>query len=459
MFMLIIEGAALVIVLGLIAKYWLDHQQSAYRVNHKELGIAAAVLLLVVVPLTAWVGTKVAINSQVSYNENWGGYETSAEWIKTECYRDGPCRWSYKGDPYQYVWYTDEEECTGEGKDRRCTTIHVRHEETRYHDIPYTSEEWTFVIHTTVGDYVIADRNLPENPNAYRFRAWVSVPEDLPHGIPPFWTAAKQRVNSGNPGPVTARRSYDNYILASQHTILKRFSGDIDTYTKSGLMPELSQNPIHNWYYADRVYFVGVHPAGDWQGAINRFDAALGNTLQGDLHLVIVDANKVNDPDNYTGSLVAYWQSPHFGKDALSKNGIVVVLGTRDGKTVEWARAATGMPEGNEDLLVDIRNKMKGVSLDVASVLGSPTVNLSTRQWTHTGGALETIIWGEHQYKRVHMGSLDGKASTGYAYLLREIEPTGWQKFWILFVTGIFGCIGWGICIMHGAPAYRSFRQ
>jgi hypothetical protein len=458
MFMLIIEGAALVVVLGLIAKYWLDHTQSVYRVTHTELGIAAAVLLLLVVPLTAWVGTKLAINSQVSYNENWGGYETGTEWQKTTCYRDGPCKWSYKGDPYQYVWYTDEEECSGSGDNRKCHTVKVRHEETRYHDIPYTSEEWTFVVHTTLGDYVIADRNLPENPNAYRYRAWVSVPGDIPHGIPPFWTGAKQRVDAGVPGPVTARRSYDNYVLASQHTILKRFSGDIDSYAKAGLLPQLSRNPIYNFYYADRVYFVGVKPAGDWQAAINRFDAALGSTLQGDLHLVIVDANKIQDPDNYSSALLAYWLSPKFGKDALSKNGIVVVVGSKDGKSIEWARAGTGMPEGNDEMLLEIKNNLKGVSLDVPSLLGPPSID-GSRHWNYSQSALAKVIWGNHPFTRVHMGSAKDKSSTGYAYLLREIEPTGWQQFWILFVTGIFGCIAWGICIVHGAPGYRSFRS
>lgn len=459
MFMLIIEGAVLVVVIGLIAKFILDRKQSIYRVDRTEFAISAAVLLLIVVPLTAWVGTKLAINSQVSYNENWGGYETRAEWVKTTCYRDGPCRWSYKGDPYQYVWYTDEEVCTGTGKDRKCHTVQVRHEETRYHDIPYTTEEWTFIVHTTLGDYVIADRNLPENPNAYRYRAGVRVPEDLPHGIPGFWTAAKDRLDAGKPGPVTARRSYYNYILASQHTILKRFSADIEGYAKSGLLPQLSRNPIHDFYYADRVYFVGVQAAADWQLAINRFNAALGNTLQGDLHLVIVDANKIGDPDNYSNALIAYWMSPQFGKDALSKNGIVVVLGTADGTNIAWARSGTGMPEGNEEMLLEIRNNLKGVKLDVPSLLGSPTVNLSTRQWTHTGAALEKIIWGEHAFKRVHMGSKDGNGSAGYAYLLREIEPTGWQQFWILFVTVVFGGVAWTICIMRGAPAYRSFRR
>ena len=85
-------------------------------------------------------------------------------------------------------------------------------------------------------------------------------------------------------------------------------------------------------------------------------DAALGSTLQGDLHLVIVDAKKISDPDNYSNALVAYWLSPKFGKDALSKNGIVVVLGTSDGKTVDYTYAAgadllTGQTVGHNQSL------------------------------------------------------------------------------------------------------------
>src|SRR5262249_8758701 len=155
--------------------------------------------------------------------------------------------------------------------------------------------------------------------------------------------------DSGNPGPVTAREDYDNYILASQSSILHKFSGSIDQYKKDGVLPKISHD-ILSPYYASRVYFVGVNPPGDWQWYINKYDAALGVSLQGDLHLVIVDANKVGSPDDYSQALIAYWQSQEFGKDALSKNGIVVVVGTKDGQTVAWARAGTGMPVGNEAL-------------------------------------------------------------------------------------------------------------
>jgi len=174
MFTLIIQGALIVTAIGLIAKYFLDFRQSIYRIDHIELAIASAILLLIIVPLTSWIGTKLAINNLVTYNENWGGYETGTQWIRTPTSRDGNMKWSYKGDPYQYVWYTTETETIGSGKNARTRTYQLRHEETRYHDIPYCTEEWTLVVNTTLGDYVIADRNLPDHPNNYRYRAYES---------------------------------------------------------------------------------------------------------------------------------------------------------------------------------------------------------------------------------------------------------------------------------------------
>jgi hypothetical protein len=179
---------------------------------------------------------------------------------------------------------------------------------------------------------------------------------------------------------------------------------------------------------------------------------------QGDLHLVIVDANTVTDPDNYMGALMAYWESPALGKDALSKNGIAVVVGTKDGKTVAWARAATGMPAGNEMMILDIQNKLVGVPLDTDSIMGHPTVNLATHKWSNTSSALEqTVLWGQDAFVRVHMGKLTDKGASGYAYLLREIVPTGWQRFWMLFSAFVAGCVTWGICIAHGTPMARAF--
>jgi hypothetical protein len=455
---LIFLAGLIVIAIGLVAKYWLDQRRSEFRITLPEFGIAAAVMLAIVIPTTSWVGMKLAFSNAVTYEEYWSGYEVDAVWVRIECYRDGPCIREYECDPYQ-VWVVDRPAYTD---DKGRYHPEQGHYETRYHDCPYTTEEWTFKVRTTLGDYLIASHNLPTNPDQHRWRRGKAVPNHYPSGIPEHWQQVKDRLNQNKPGPVTARRNYENYILASQHTILKKFSADIDRYKQQNLLPAINTN-IHNHYLADRVYFVGVPApggnAGLWQWHSRYFNGAFGLDLQGDLHVVIVDANKITNPDNYIGALAAYWQSPDFGKQALSKNGLIVVLGTTDGTTVAWARGITGMPKGNEALLIDIRDQLTGTQLTPAAIYGPPTGELYVDPATndvkvrihHSQGALDRILWGTNKFTRVKM--------TDYEYLSHEIEPTGGQKALIIFFNVLFGCIAWGICIHVGPQTFHRYRR
>lgn len=455
MFGLIAISALFVFAIGAIAKFVLDKRESEYRITLPEFGIAGAVMLAIVIPATSMIGTKMAYDNAVTFNEFWGGYEKQAVWIKTECYRDGPCVHEYDCDPYQ-VKVVDRAAYTDDKGNYHPEQYHY---ETRYHDCPYTTEEWTFVITSTLpdADYTIAYHWLPTNPDQHRWRAGKRVPDHFPSGIPAFWQAAKNRIDAGQPGPVTARKTYENYVLASQNTILKQYSADIEAYKKAGLLPKLNGSISQEPYFADRVYFVGkFRPPGDWQKAGNYMAGAFGSDLQGDLHVVIADANAVTDPDTYVMALAAYWQGPEFGKDALSKNGVIVVLGTEDGATVKWARAATGMPKGNEGLILDVRNKLPGTALTPEAVFGPPRGSVAIGGKTtvtihHGNGALDQVLWGDNKFQRIRMRE--------YKYLSSEIEPTSGQKNLIIFLSVLFGCIAWGICIFVGPQTYHQYRR
>lgn len=452
MLTIIIFTSLIVLGIGLAAKYVLDWRGTRLSITWQEFGIAAAIMLCIVIPLTAWSGKQLAFQNAVTYNEFWNGWEKKANCIKIDCYRDGPCHHEYQCDPYTVQVPYDCSYYVGSGKDRRRVSKTCYRTETRYHDCPYTTHEYTYTVDTTIGDYTIASHWLPTNPNQHRWRTFKSVPSSLPSGVPAFWQAAKDRLDSNNPGPVTSRKTYSNLILASQHTILKQFSADIEKYKQSGLLPTITSQ-VQNVYYADRAYSVGVNVPGNWQGAVAKFNAAMGYELQGDMHLVFVDAKRVSNPDNYIGALVAYWQSEEFGKDALSKNGFVVVIGTADGKTVDWSRALTGMPEGNEALLIEIRDKLKGTELTPEGLLGYPNGSVAggSVKVVHAQGALEKLVWGPNKFDRVHMKD--------YGYLTHEIQPTGWQVFWIYFVAVLFGCIAWGICIGVGERVKSGYRS
>ncbi len=461
MMSIIIIGALIVLGIGLAAKLFLDKKESPYRITLAEYAIAGGVMLAIVIPGTTWLGYKMAFDNAVTYEEYWGGQEVQAEWKKIACSRDGAAAHTFRCDPYRVRVSYDCSYYTGSGKDRRRVSKTCHRWETRYHSCPYVTEEWTFLVHTTLGTFTIAANNFPTNPENYRYTspegASRPAPDDVPRGIPAFWQEAKNRIDANQPGPVTVRKEYDNLILASQHTILKKYSQDIQRYKKEGVFPTISSS-VRDFYMADRVYFVGLNPDSRWQWHINYFNGALGYELQGDLHLVLVNADKVNDPDNYAAALAAYWQSPELQPNALSKNAILVVLGVK-GDKVEWSRATTGMPRGNELMLIEIRDQLKGAPYDPRSILGVPHGELvneggQTKVRIVHGpdqGVLESIIFGANKFTRVRM--------TDYQYLAHEIEPDDGQKRWIYFFIVLFGCVAWGICIAVGTPAMRSRRD
>jgi hypothetical protein len=447
----IITVTVLSLALGGVLKFIFDRQKNfgdQYKITTPELIVGTLIVLVVVAPLTTWIGYKIAVSSQVTFEENLGGFETRAYIVKHTCSRDdGSTRHTYQGEPYQVTvddyGYNSKHEWVKTGS----------HQETRYHTIPYTTQEWDYVVDTTLGPVVIAGRNFPPNPSQYQFKWGVSVP-NIPSetGSPIFWDQAKKRIEvDRDPGPVTMKHDYTNYILAVHEDVQREHSGSVETYQKDGLMPKLA-TAIRPQYYCDRVYGVGFPAGADWQAAINRFNAALGIELQGDLHLIIVDSTKVTSADDFAQAVIAYWTSKEFGVDAFSKNGILVILGTKDGKTVEWARCDYGMPIGNEQLALDVRNKLKGATLDPEALLGKPVAQVTGNESvtvTHTKGALEQLIWGQHKFERVHM-TKDG----GYKYLLTQIRPTGWHIFFIILVGVLSTSVIWVIMIKVDLPIH-----
>ncbi|MBI1268715.1 MAG: hypothetical protein GC193_14970 [Cryomorphaceae bacterium] len=154
-----------------------------YQITDREFLVTAAVVFFVASPVTAWVGYNMAIQANVTYQETWSGWELRAVKDITECTRDGFCHYEYDCDPYTVTVERDGKEV----------------EETRYHQCPYLSQEWSFTLSTTAGDVLIASHQAPPNPQNYRYRAWVPVPSHIPSGIPDSWTEARQRIEAGTP--------------------------------------------------------------------------------------------------------------------------------------------------------------------------------------------------------------------------------------------------------------------
>lgn len=477
MISLIIFAVIVAGIAGIVVKFILDKVATDKNITWKEYGIGMAIISLILAPLVTIIGWNIAKSNNLTFYEYWNGWEKEAQWVKITCTRDGPCRYAYECDPY-IVMVTYLCNCDSKGACQTCTRP-----ETRYHSCPYCKEEWTFIVDTTLGSFTIAEHRLPENPQANQWRVspwgipkWVI--DRAGAGVPSFWAAAKARINAGVPGPVTKRMQYENYILASEQTILKQYSSLVDEYQSLQLLPSV-QSGIYDFYYADKVYFVGHAPkdAQEWQTALMYLNAALGTELQGDLHLVIVQNETISrNPDSYILALKAYWQNKAvFGTNAISKNSVIVVIGTKDGERIEWARAITGMPLGNEQMLVALRSQLKGILLTPATVLGSVkgefyykeaddgVKKLKVRGF-HGNGVIERILWGlddpRTKFARVSMKALDPEdVGGGFRYLESEIQPTDGQKGWIVFSTFVVSLGVWLAVALIGERSWKQARN
>jgi len=434
-------------VVGLVWKLILDASNSDAEITWTEYVLGGVVVGVLFAIVGVNIGWNMAWNNTVTFHEYWNGWELEAVEEVVTCHTNGRCHYDYSCNCHEV--------CTGSGEDRSCHT--------ECDDCPYFNYERNLYIRTTLKDYPVAWlAPLDYEAQKKTFNLpWGFGAND--YTTPQIWLDAKARCEAGTPGPVTARMDYDNLILASDSTILKQHSDQIDAYKANGLLPDL-QRGIRDWYYADKVYFVGYVPTnpGAWQWEHAKLNSAFGEELQGDLHLIIVQNDFVSaNPDAYVTAVKAYWQNPEiWDKDAISKNSVIVVLGTTDGLTVAWARAITGMPLGNEMMATVIRDQMKGVALTPEAVLGDIGSEFYIKKYDDgrppktkvrgigENGVLHRILWGmdrpDSKFVRVSMSADDADdVGTGFKYLAREIKPSTGQQVWIVIITVLLSCVVW----------------
>lgn len=377
---------------------------------------------VVVAPGATAIGTAIGKSDALRFQEFWNGYETKAVMKSIQCTRNGSCAHTYKCDPHLVTKYRTVTETVSDGKGGTKTkTRQESYQETEYHSCPYTTFEYTYKVETTLDNYTVKSNVFAADPVA--FRPGKSVPSNVFRGEPAEWVAVKKRLEANDPGPVTIMKSYDNYILASQSSILREYSDKIESLKNDGLLPVVASEV--KTLQAVKTYGVNHEVSSEWVNSVMRFNAAFGTTLQGDLHLVITE--NISDGFSYANALNAYWQSDALGRNAISKNALVVVLGVNDGK-VQWAEAFTGMPGGNERLLSQIKNDLKGADFKPESLIGSPKGVLSGNEIIdvkHTDGLLENAVWGVNEFTRTCMLCAgDEDTGTGFSYLSSDVQPT-----------------------------------
>lgn len=416
------------LVSALVISIGLGFLMFSLKMNFLPIIAMGLITIFGVSPLVYNVGSEIAKNSASTFHEYWNGFETAALKDTRECTRDGSCRHEYNCDPYTVTTSSTN----SEGK----TTTRT---ETRYHDCPYSKQETTYTVDSTIGEITIAEDVMTGEP--YR---WSKNIPGGQQGDPALWAEAKQRIDAGTPGPVTSVNKYNNYILASQESLFSDFAANIEDMKAKNLLPAPSAG-VYNAYQANKAYKVGnanVPLFGTYITDLSYLNGAVGDDLHGDLHVVFAPADIEGGKDDYMNTLKAYWQSEEHGRNAISKNSIIVVIGaSADGKTVEWAKAATGMPMGNEHLMTQISSDLKDKPLD-ENLLGRPSFNLQSEQVVPSEGVLENILWGDNKFERVSMTANDvDDAGSGFSYLRDEMKPSGWAVFWMALVNALV-CAG-----------------
>lgn len=403
------------------------------KINLVPVVLLGAVLVFGLNPLVYNVGSEITKDQATTFNEYWNGYETEAVRVDTACTIDGACAHTYDCDPYPVTVTKYRTVSDGKGG---TTSQPYQDVEIHYHSCPYSQQETTFTVKSTVDNYTIASNVMTGGP----YRTGSGIPGGQVTSEPAAWAEARNRIAAGKPGPVTAVKPYKNYILASQETLFKAYADNIEDLKGKGLLPAPSKG-VYGLYHATKAYMVSganVPLFNDYKTDVEYLDGAVGKDLHGDLHVVFVPENIESGKDDYLNTLTAYWQSKEHGKDAISKNAIIVVIGVAtDGKTVAWAKATTGMPMGNEAMLTQIGSDLKGKPMD-ANLIGRPSMNPSDKKLIPSSGALEKILWGEHAFSRVSMSGGNDNGS-GFKYLRDEMQPSGWDIFVMALVNTIVG--------------------
>lgn len=425
---------------GGIATYVLARSRGYYRITAPEFVGCSILLVAILLPSIGWIGGKIAQSSSVGgYVEFWNGSITAAKSSERTCERDGDCVHEYDCDPYPDIeFYTDDE---GKPQTRIVT---------KYHSCPYATKEYSYWLEDSLGDkHELATDAFAADPKP--FRRDKGLPRGVFRGVPEQWTTAREHLAAGDADPVTKTNKYTNYLLASQDSLLKAYSDKIDQYREAGLLPlhtaDLLDSPVYDGYHADKVVFVGDSGSktdrDEWQSSLGRLNSYLGSELQGDMHILVVPASAIDNPDDYTSALLAYWQSRELGELGLAKNAIMLVIGLSDDlSSVEWSRAKTGIPVGNGEMLSTLSTALVDMPFEARSLVGWPTARSDgdDLSFTPSEGRVEQVVLRDYPFKRPCMDCKDkGDEGDGFVYLKSTAYISGGAQFTVAFFLFLFG--------------------
>lgn len=265
--------------------------------------------------------------------EVWNGQVTSLKTVKQDCKYPG---WYDYSDSFctnentREVFSHYEEQCYGSGKDRTCSQVAVYDTEYSY-DYPW---EKKYYINSTLKQFYV---NRVDRQGAK---------------VPPRYTST----NVGDPVAIT--KSYTNYLLASEQSILNPQHISVSE-------AELNSVPaypigIYDMYKINRLVTIGaaVEDAKLWNEGISEVAKAVGPTKQANPVIIVT-----NSPKDIRYAIEKKWNG---GK----KNDVIVLIGV-DKNQVKWVDVITFLSNtGNEFMTREMQNKIIDIgTLDRVKIL------------------------------------------------------------------------------------------
>ena len=315
----------------------------------------------------------------VKYQEYQNGFELEAKSYSTKCEVDGDCKHTYKCDRSTSVHM----QYTGNGN-------YISMPRTKHRSCPYTTQETTFTVETTMGERVYAS-NVPLGEP---YRSNTVIPEEFTLKAPEEWIEAQRRLEQGEPRGITGYKETSTPPEVDER-LQEEYADDVSSLLADNLLPDMPKG-FQGAYYAEKAHVIEYEPEHNFLRDIEHVNGALG--MEGydvDVHAVFIDESTGVDPDTYTNSLIAYWQSDTFETNKLADNALVIAIGVdSDADTVVWARAAGNAIKENNAIKDAIQEELVEKPMD-GNLFGKPSYNLEKEVVEPSEGIVENILW-EH---------------------------------------------------------------
>lgn len=214
--------------------------------------------------------------------------------------------------------------------------------------------------------------------------------------MPPRWGAAFVGE------PFSSSHSYTNYIRANPSSVLLGGKGDVERF--KALLPVYPQ--VYDYYKAPHALQIGGAPVPDmnaWEWLMDEINGDLGYQKQVNVTLMFV---KTADP-KYMLALKDSWIG---GK----KNDAVIVIGTLDGRKIEFVDVLSWTP--NQKFKILLRDDIARLTLDDRDKIAA-------------------LIRKHVSEQFVRMQMKD------YEYLVRSFQPSNGAMLFLFFL-GTFASIG-----------------